>query len=199
LRQLPSGRANASGRRRTGVGLAAAFYVVGAAGTQASTLGIGPDSGADSAAALSRSLAPRSPDRWVPEGIAFWDVRHGLAWFTAAFHCPRRGSCAMVGRTDDGGRSWQVVLRPRSVGQIVAAPGSNTAWMVDDQCDYWPKCRPTLFRSDDRGRTWHAIGRALLGLNFPTTQVGFGSLYDSHDHWTLWRSGEVDGCQRALS
>jgi photosystem II stability/assembly factor-like uncharacterized protein len=140
------------------------------------------------AGAAARSHPPVIA-RWVPAGIAFSDASHGLAWFTRAVRCSER-RCDLLARTDDGGRTWHGLLRLRSVTQVAVAAGTHTVWLVAGRCDYWPRCRPQLLRSDNRGLTWHRLGGALLGLSFPTSRVGFGSLYDAHDNWTLRRSDD---------
>jgi hypothetical protein len=43
----------------------------------------------------------------VPTEIAFWDVRHGLAIFARPERC-EGPTCAAIGRTTDGGRTWKL-------------------------------------------------------------------------------------------
>jgi photosystem II stability/assembly factor-like uncharacterized protein len=115
----------------------------------------------------------------VPQGISFWDASNGLAWTTSGIEATR-----------DGGRTWTALLRARSVTQVAAARGTSDAWLVEGRCDFWPRCRPRLLRSGDRGRTWHPIGKAVLGLSMATAKLGLGSLYDKADRWSLLRTGD---------
>jgi photosystem II stability/assembly factor-like uncharacterized protein len=141
-------------------------------------------------AASGTMTARRSPSTLgVPQGIAFWDRTHGLAWFSRV-RCADRGGCSTLSVTSDGGRTWAPVLDPRSVTQVAVARGRKEAWLVEDDCDFWPRCRPRLLRSEDRGRSWRPIGLGVLELTFANERVGFGALYDKADRWSLQRSDD---------
>jgi hypothetical protein len=125
-------------------------------------------------------------DKWVPAGIAFWDESRGLGWFHVARSSDDR---PVLARTEDGGRTWRVVRRPRSVSGItVSRTTANEAWLAEGGCDYWPRCRPRLLRSADGGLSWQPVGKAVLAMTFPTATDGFGALYDRKERWTLLRT-----------
>jgi photosystem II stability/assembly factor-like uncharacterized protein len=127
-------------------------------------------------------------DTWVPLVIAFWNESEGLVWSIRAFDCAHEQRCAELARTDDGGRSWRPVYRNEAVGEIAVARDTRAAWLVEGNCDYWVVCRPRLLRSVDRGRSWRRIGRAVINPSFATARIGFGTLYDKHEVWSLMRT-----------
>lgn len=134
-------------------------------------------------AVAGASAGSAKRDTLVPAGFAFWDRSHGLGWFDPAFRSGR----PVLARTEDGGRTWRSVYRPRSVSGIAVSDG-NDAWLAEGDCDFWPACRPRLLRSDDGGLNWRPLGKAVLGMTFPTDEVGFGVLYDRDERWSLMRT-----------
>jgi hypothetical protein len=134
--------------------------------------------------ARGESAAPSGVDDLVPQSIAFWDAARGLAVFTVTGRCPRT-TCAVVGVTADGGRTWRLTFRVRSASGLAVAPGGRDAWLAQDSCATWWSCRPRLLRSQDGGVTWRIAGHAALSPTFPTRTVGVGALYDANGLWSL--------------
>lgn len=100
--------------------------------------------------------------RVFPAEIGFWDARHGLAILAPERY---RGEHhpTVIGRTDDGGRSWRVVWRGPQSGPLVVAPGTRSAWLAG----------AVLRRTKDGGRTWSVVSHErIFALSFADPRYG---------------------------
>jgi hypothetical protein len=97
-----------------------------------------------------------------PSEIGFWDGRHGLA-ILAPDRYRGEHHPTVIGRTNDGGRSWRVVWRGPQSGPLVVAPGTRSAWLAGT----------ALRRTSDGGRTWSVVSRQpIFALSFADRRHG---------------------------
>ncbi len=95
----------------------------------------------------------------TPDGVAFWDAKHGLLIVDlttpacAASGCTRSDS--VIERTEDGGKHWKVVDRLARALQAVAVAGTEVAWVTmrspycSLECD-----SNSLLLTRDGGASW---------------------------------------------
>jgi hypothetical protein len=137
----------------------------------------------------------------VPTEIAFWDARHGLAIFASPTRC-EQGTCTAIGRTADGGRTWQLDAIPERWTDLAVVPGGG-AWARVPPGDTGechvpslpPLCpAPRARRSEDGGRTWLTAAnrwRDLRVASFPTRSHGYAfsgaRLLRTEDRGRSWR------------
>ena len=111
---------------------------------------------------------------FAPHGVAFDSATRGLA-------AGESGATdrAVIGRSTDGGRTWSLLSFDRPGLLDIAAAGGR-AWAVMGCDPEGPAdCQPSLLRSDDFGRTWHALPNARFLL--PTFR-------DADHGWAVDRS-----------
>jgi photosystem II stability/assembly factor-like uncharacterized protein len=106
---------------------------------------------------------------FAPHGVAFTSATSGL--IVGDSGATER---AVVGSTSDGGRTWKVASLDRP-GLLDVAASGNRAWAVMGcASDGPPDCRPSLLRSDDGARTWHALaGAAYIAPSFRDADHGW--------------------------
>ncbi|MCX5768637.1 MAG: serine hydrolase [Gemmatimonadetes bacterium] len=98
------------------------------------------------------------------DGLAFWDALHGFT-----FSDPIDGKLVIF-TTDDGGKSWQRVnaanIPPVIAGEAAFA-ASNTQLTTQGEKNAWIASgggvEARVYRTTDRGRTWHVSGTGMPG------------------------------------
>jgi photosystem II stability/assembly factor-like uncharacterized protein len=100
------------------------------------------------------------------DAIAFWDDRHGIAMGDPV------GGKLFILATDDGGESWSLVptdAAPPMLPGEAAFAASGTCLIVQGSSNVWigtgGGARARVFRSTDRGRTWHVADTPLHAGN----------------------------------
>jgi photosystem II stability/assembly factor-like uncharacterized protein len=89
---------------------------------------------------------------FAPHAIAFTDSTSGfIAGDSGATYR------AVVGTTRDGGRTWRLLAMDRPGLLDVAAAAGHVWVVVSCGPDDPPDCTPSLLRSDDGAKTWHAL------------------------------------------
>ncbi|BDG61969.1 hypothetical protein caldi_30590 [Caldinitratiruptor microaerophilus] len=87
----------------------------------------------------SAPAADGLPEDFVPSSVAFWTAAEGL--LAGAAGCPDRCE-GVLGRTRDGGRTWQVVHRGAARVWDVATVSGGRAWASASSCAYVGCFRP---------------------------------------------------------
>jgi photosystem II stability/assembly factor-like uncharacterized protein len=107
--------------------------------------------------------AARTPPHFVPQSIAFWDARHGIATFGACGHVSCLGEIAT---TSDGGRTWRARRHEPRLGSVFVVRGSRDAWVQTSR---------GLSYSPDGGFSWRSLPgtRRFSEFSFPTRRVAF--------------------------
>jgi len=130
----------------------------------------GGSSPAATRAGLGPAIAAAPYDgAFAPHGLAYTDASSGLIVGDSG-----ASDRAVVGTTRDGGRTWKLLAFDRP-GLLDVAAAGDRAWVVmgcgpDDP----PTCAPSLLRSDDGGRTWHALaGAAYIAPSFRDADHGW--------------------------
>lgn len=98
------------------------------------------------------------------DGVAFWDSRHGFT-----FSDPVDGRLVIL-TTDDGGSTW-TRTPPANIPPVLpgeaAFAASNTQLAVQGSSNAWIATggagEARVFRSTDRGRSWHVSATGLPG------------------------------------
>jgi photosystem II stability/assembly factor-like uncharacterized protein len=106
---------------------------------------------------------------FAPHGLVFTGATNGLIVGDSG-----ASERAVIGTTSDGGRTWKLASLDRP-GLLDVAAAGNRAWAVMGcASDGSPDCRPSLLRSDDGARTWHALaGAAYIAPSFRDADHGW--------------------------
>jgi photosystem II stability/assembly factor-like uncharacterized protein len=111
-----------------------------------------------------------------PSAAAFFDASHGLSGGDTARDCGAEPCGGAIERTDDGGRTWQVVYRDEAPVTGMTVAGSE-AWALVGPCPVTSQPQPCdnrILHSPDGGSTWDTLGRApVYELRFATPLVGW--------------------------
>jgi photosystem II stability/assembly factor-like uncharacterized protein len=94
--------------------------------------------------------APQTPGPAV-------DLAHGVLLRAGAGRCG--GGSAPLHRSDDAGRTWQRIQTPASTILRVKVVDKTWTWIVGTD----RLCRPRLYLSSDRGRSWRSRA-SMLGV-----------------------------------
>lgn len=106
---------------------------------------------------------------FAPHGIAFTDGTSGLIAGDSG-----ASDRAVVGTTRDGGRTWSLRALDRPGLLDVAAAGDRSWVVMGCAPDDPPDCAPSLLRSDDGAKTWHALeGASYIAPSFRDAEHGW--------------------------
>jgi photosystem II stability/assembly factor-like uncharacterized protein len=115
----------------------------------------------------SPSVAPAPV--FQPTSITFWNERQGLVVGPKEF----QGSTGMIQATDDGGRTWRVMMRSAGPLNDIVAMGPNHAWVLSGACAMGT-CERDLLFSSDGGKSWaRRYTGALERLSFVSPTDGW--------------------------
>ena len=110
-----------------------------------------------------------TPSSLVPNSIAFWDARHGLVGRGVTWE----KTTGVISATDDGGKTFHVVLRTPGPVSWVETAGSSDAWALVERCSPTRDCVfSRLLRSSDRGKSWHKTSATVWNPSFATAKQG---------------------------
>jgi photosystem II stability/assembly factor-like uncharacterized protein len=112
----------------------------------------------------TRSPTAPNPDNPIAPGFqptdtGFWDTSHGLVAGRIDCHTCADKISGAVAATDDGGRSWRVILSTPNPAHVTVARGTSSAWV-------W--AGGERLRSADFGATWQ---RLRIGGVIPETFI----------------------------
>lgn len=122
------------------------------------------------------SLTPEPA--FVPLGIAFWDVAHGIAVGTPAGDSGQ--GPGIVALTADGGRTWvggPVVATPLIA---VSTAAERDAWAIGSCVapSAQGACPTNLVHTADRATTWASLGVAPRAVSFADAEHGWAAISD---------------------
>ncbi len=104
----------------------------------------------------------------VPNSIAFWDAEHGLVGSGITW----RKTGGAISLTNDGGKTFHVVLRTPGPVEWASTAGSSDAWAL---VEHWVSGDNAVFRllhSRDRGKTWQKTSATVWNPSFATIKEG---------------------------
>lgn len=112
------------------------------------------------------------PNGFFPTAISFWGEDSGL--IAGRGGCPDACGGALIARTEDGGRHWEVVYRESPAILAIATTGNADAWATASSCaNGGPDCKVTLLHSVDGGRTWRAANEGISTPSFAAPGIGW--------------------------
>jgi photosystem II stability/assembly factor-like uncharacterized protein len=128
---------------------------------------------------LAGGAATQRAPRVEPQGLAFWDLRHGLV---TGYELQSKRSVVLL--TSDGGRTWRTVRRGIGPYALAAVRGGSDGWIA---------MPGALLHTRDRGRTWSTFSRArIVEPSFATPLRGWafarGRLVGTDDGGVVWRA-----------
>jgi photosystem II stability/assembly factor-like uncharacterized protein len=148
-----------------------------------------------------------------PYGVGFWTRQRGLLLVRPlSRECARNGTCrgAMVERTTDGGRQWQIVDRLAPPAEAISVASRGAAWVTIGQCagGSLNRCGSRrLLVSSNGGKVWRRVisSRAVTSVSALSASKAWAiavqsrppyhmSLVRTTDGGRKWRD-EVNPCQ----
>jgi photosystem II stability/assembly factor-like uncharacterized protein len=112
-------------------------------------------------------MAQGTPASLVPNSIAFWDAEHGLIGSGITW----RKTGGAISATNDGGKTFHVVLRTPGPVSWVETAGSSDAWALVERCTPTRGCVfSRLLHSSDRGRSWQKTPAVVWNPSFATAK-----------------------------